>query len=130
MYIHFYFLLNHDDTLEATDLTAETDREADDLATLETLDATEVFGAVRGAEDFEVELVLAEDELETFELVFFELDLELVFFELELEDPELVKGFAEEAEIKLKKAFDEVLLELPEELLELVFGAVEVKLFK
>ena len=69
LYIHFYLLLNHDDTLEATDLTAEVARLGADLTALETLDAVDVFGAVRGAEDFAVELVLADEELETFELV-------------------------------------------------------------
>ena len=105
MYIHFYLLLNHDDTLEATDLTADTVLRGADLTALETLDATVVLGAVRGAEDFAVELVLADEELETFELVLeLELELDLELLDLEL-DPELeleldpVKGFTAGAEI-------------------------------
>ena len=89
----FYLLLNHDDTLEATDLAAETDLETVVLATLVTLETTLTLGAAFGV-DFGAVLVLAEDELETFELVFLELEELLDLFELELElDPPLEKGF-------------------------------------
>ena len=90
--VHFFFPPpNHEDTVEATDLAAFETFETEDFATLVTFDTTLVFGAVAGAGVDFAELVAAELDFVTFELVEAE-DVDLL--ELELLDPELVKGFA------------------------------------